>query len=247
MFRISHWWLILLLHECCFTQSMTDCLRPACTHLLPLFLTLYTFFLRFTHFFLKYTLPHSQWDPKWGKHCSLFHLKIFLTHSYSWMIVCVLVAQSCLTLCDLMDCSSAGSSVHGILPEFAQKSCPLRQWCHPPISILCRPLLLPPLVFPSIKVFSNELVLRIRRPKNWSFSFSISRSIEYPGLISFRMDWLDLPLVRVLTSGRWKFFKRQCIYYVWELGFFFFYSSNISQRRRVFKLVDAFSDVTESW
>ena len=114
MFRISHWWLILLLHECCFTQSMTDCLRPACTHLLPLFLTLYTFFLRFTHFFLKYTLPHSQWDPKWGKHCSLFHLKIFLTHSYSWMIVCVLVAQSCLTLYDTMDCSPSGSSVHGI-------------------------------------------------------------------------------------------------------------------------------------
>ena len=115
MFRISHWWLILLLHECCFTQSMTDWLRPACTHLLPLFLTLYTFFLRYTHFFLKYSLPHSQWDPKRGKHCSLFHLKIFLTRSYSWMIVCVLVAQSCLTLCDLMDCSSAGSSVHGIL------------------------------------------------------------------------------------------------------------------------------------
>ena len=110
MFCISHWWLILLIHECCFTQSMTGCLRPACTHLLPLFLTLYTFFLRFTHFFFKYTLPHSQWDPKRGKHCSLFHLKIFLTRSYSWMIVCVLVAQSCLTLRDLMDCISAGSS-----------------------------------------------------------------------------------------------------------------------------------------
>ena len=113
MFHISHWWLILLIHECCFTQSMTDCLRPACTHLLPLFLTLYTFFLRFTHFFLKYTLPHSQWDPKRGKHCSLFHLKIFLTR-YSWMRVCVLVAQSCLTLCDPMDCSLSRSSIHEI-------------------------------------------------------------------------------------------------------------------------------------
>ncbi|CAI9159410.1 unnamed protein product [Rangifer tarandus platyrhynchus] len=55
--------------------------------------------------------------------------------------------------------------------------------------ILCRPLLLPPSIFPSIRVFSNELVLRIRWPKYWSFSFSISPSNEHPGLISFRMDW----------------------------------------------------------
>ena len=58
--------------------------------------------------------------------------------------------------------------------------------------ILCRSLLLPPSIFPSIKVFSNEVVLHIRWPKYWSFSFSISPSIEYSGLISFRMDWLDL-------------------------------------------------------
>ena len=58
--------------------------------------------------------------------------------------------------------------------------------------ILCRPLLLPPSVFPSIRVFSNESALRIRCPKYWSFSFSISPSNEYSGLISFRMDWLDL-------------------------------------------------------
>ena len=57
--------------------------------------------------------------------------------------------------------------------------------------ILCRPLLLP-LIFPSIKVFSSESVLRIRWPKCWSFSFSMSPSNEYSGLISFRMDWLDL-------------------------------------------------------
>ena len=57
--------------------------------------------------------------------------------------------------------------------------------------ILCRPLLLPS-VFPSIRVFSNESVLHIRWPKYWSFSFSISPSNEYSGLISFRMDWLDL-------------------------------------------------------
>ena len=58
--------------------------------------------------------------------------------------------------------------------------------------ILCHPLLLPPSIFPSIRVFSNESVLRIRWPKYWSFSFTISPSNEYSGLISFRMDWLDL-------------------------------------------------------
>jgi len=58
--------------------------------------------------------------------------------------------------------------------------------------ILCRPLLLLPSIFPSIRVFSNESALRIRWPKYWSFSFNISPSNEHPGLISFRMDWLDL-------------------------------------------------------
>ena len=62
--------------------------------------------------------------------------------------------------------------------------------------ILCRPLLLTPSIFPSIRVFSNELVLRTRWPKYWSFSFSISPSNEYPGLISFRMNWLDLLAVQ---------------------------------------------------
>ena len=58
--------------------------------------------------------------------------------------------------------------------------------------MLCRPLLLPPLIFPSSRIFSNESVLGIRWPKYWRFSFSISPSNEYSGLISFRMDWLDL-------------------------------------------------------
>ena len=58
--------------------------------------------------------------------------------------------------------------------------------------ILCRPLFFPPSILPSIRVFSNESALRIRWPKYWSFSFSISPSSEYSGLISFRMDWLDL-------------------------------------------------------
>ena len=62
--------------------------------------------------------------------------------------------------------------------------------------ILCCPLLLLPLIFPSIRIFSNESVLHIRWPKYWSFSFSISPSNEYSGLISFRMDWLDLLAVQ---------------------------------------------------
>ena len=62
--------------------------------------------------------------------------------------------------------------------------------------ILCRPLFLPPSVFPSIRVFSSESVLHTRWPKYWSFSFSISPSNEYSGLISFRMDWLDLLAVQ---------------------------------------------------
>ena len=62
--------------------------------------------------------------------------------------------------------------------------------------ILCRPLLLLPLIPPSIRVFSNESILRMRWPKYWSFSFNISPSNKHPGLISFRMDWLDLLAVQ---------------------------------------------------
>ena len=66
--------------------------------------------------------------------------------------------------------------------------------------ILCCPLLLSPSVFPSIRVFSSELVLCVRWPKYWSFSFSISPSNEYSGLISFGMDWFDLAIQRILKS-----------------------------------------------
>ena len=66
--------------------------------------------------------------------------------------------------------------------------------------ILCRPLLLLPPISPSIRVFSSELTLRMRWPKYWSFSFSISPSNEHPGLVSFRMDWLDLEPSRVFSN-----------------------------------------------
>ena len=79
-------------------------------------------------------------------------------------------------------------------PKAYSNSSPLSWWCHPTVSS-CRPLLSPS-IFPSIKVFSNESVLRIRWPKYWSFSFSISPSDEYSGLISFRMDWFALHAVQ---------------------------------------------------
>ena len=78
-------------------------------------------------------------------------------------------------------------------PRACSNSCPLSRWCHPANHlILCHPLLHLHPIFPSIRVFSNESVLRIRWPKYWSFCFSTSPSNEYSGLISFRMDWLDL-------------------------------------------------------
>ena len=80
-------------------------------------------------------------------------------------------------------------------PRVCSDSCPLSQWCHPSISSCC-PLLLLPSIFPRIRVFSNEPALWIRWPKYWSFSFSISPSNEYSGLISFRIDWFDLLAVQ---------------------------------------------------
>ena len=99
------------------------------------------------------------------------------------------VAQSCLTLCDPKDCSMPGSL--SITNSWSLlKLMSIRLMMPSDHLILCRPLL-PPSIFPSIRIFSNESVLRIRCPKYWSFSSSISHSNDYSGLISFRMDWLD--------------------------------------------------------
>ena len=78
-------------------------------------------------------------------------------------------------------------------------SCPSSQWCHPNHLILCRPLLLLLSIFPSIRDFSNKIVLCIRWPKHWSFNFNISPSDEYSGLIFFRIDWFDLMQYRKLS------------------------------------------------
>ena len=105
------------------------------------------------------------------------------------------VTESCPTLCDPMNRSTPGLPIHHQLPEST-----------PPMSIksvvpynhliLCHPLLLLPSIFPSVRDFSNDSALRIRWPKYWYFSFSISPSNEYSGLISFRIDWLDLLAVQ---------------------------------------------------
>ena len=106
-----------------------------------------------------------------------------------------LVIQSCLTLCDPMDFSAPGFPVHLPTPRACSNSCASIGDALNHL-ILCHPLLFLPSIFPSIRVFSDESVLRIRWPKYWSFRFSISPSNEYSGLISFRMDCLDLLAVQ---------------------------------------------------
>ena len=105
------------------------------------------------------------------------------------------VAQSCLTLCDTMNHSTPGLPVHHQLSEFTQTHV---HWVSDVIQT-SHPLLspsLPALNLSSIRLFSNESNLRIRWPKYWSFSFNISPSNEYSGLISFRIDWFDLLAVQ---------------------------------------------------
>ena len=105
------------------------------------------------------------------------------------------VAQLCLTLCNPMDCSMSGLPVHHQLPELTQ-TMTIESVMPSNHLIFCCPLLLLSSIFPSIWLFSNESVLCIRWPKHWSFSFNISPSNEYSGLISFRMDWVDFLAVQ---------------------------------------------------
>ena len=105
------------------------------------------------------------------------------------------VAQSCPTLCDPMNHSTPVLPVHHQLLEFTQTHAIESVMPSSHLILCCSPFLLPP-VPPSIRVFSNESTLCMRWPKHWSFSFSISPSKEHPGLISFRMDWLDLLAVQ---------------------------------------------------
>ena len=103
------------------------------------------------------------------------------------------IAQSRPTLCNHMDCSMPGFPVHHQLPELAQTHV-IKSGMPSNHLILCHPLLFLPSIFPNIRVFSDESVLRIRWPKDWSFR--ISPSNEYSGLISFRIDRFDLLAVQ---------------------------------------------------
>ena len=145
----------------------------------------------------------------WAKRirCWYILLKVFSSVQFSS------VAQSCPTLCNPMNRSTPGLPVHHQLIAALQASLSItNSWSSLKLMsieavmpsshlILSRPLLLLPPVPPSIRVFSNESTLRMRWPKYWSFSFSISPSKEHPGLISFMMGWLDLLAVqRTLKS-----------------------------------------------
>ena len=105
------------------------------------------------------------------------------------------VTQSCPTLCNPMNRSTPGLPVHHQLPEFTHTHVHRVGDAIQPSHPLCPLLLLPPIP-PSITVFSNESTLHVRWPKYWSFSFSIIPSKEIPGLVSFRMDWLDFLAVQ---------------------------------------------------
>ena len=128
------------------------------------------------------------------------------------------VTQSRPTLCNPMDCHTTGSPVHHQLPGLTQTHV---HWVSEAIQpfILCRPLLLLLSIFPSIRVFPNESVLQIRWPKYWSFCLSISPFNEYSGLISLRMDWLDLLSVQgTLKSLLWHDNSKPWI--LWHSAFF---------------------------
>ena len=131
------------------------------------------------------------------------NLFFFKSHLIIWTSIALQfssVTQLCPTLCDPMDCSTPGLPVHRQLPESTQTHV---HWVGDAIQP-SHPLLLLPSIFPSIRVLSNESALRIRWPKYWSFSFNISPSNEHPGLISFRMDWLDLLALKGTLQGKSK-------------------------------------------
>ena len=126
-----------------------------------------------------------------GPHVSEFCLFIYFLIILFPLVQFSSVAQSCPTLCDPMNRSTPGLPVHHQLRSLL-KLMSIQSVMPSSHLILCHPLLLLPPIPPSIRVFSNESTLCMKWPKYWSFSFSISPSNEHPGLISFRMDWLDL-------------------------------------------------------
>ena len=132
-------------------------------------------------------------------------------------LFCSSVTQSCPIVCDPMDCSTPGLPVHHHLPEPGQIH---DHWAgdeiqpSPPLSSPS-----PAFILPSIRVFSNESALHIGLPNYWSFSFSINPSNEYSGLISFRMDWLDLLAVQGTLKSLLQHHSSKASI-LWHSGFF---------------------------
>ena len=136
---------------------------------------------------LFYLTPRSHnWNLDVGKGCSKDRLSSAQFSS---------VIQWCLILCNPWAAARQASLSITNSPSLL-KTMSIESVMPSNHLILCHPLLLPPSIFPNIRVFSNESALHIRWPKYWSFSFNISPSNEHPGLISFRMDWLDLLAVQ---------------------------------------------------
>ena len=156
----------------------------------------------------SYLSPKAQEDP--GVFCP--------REGYLSTVQFSSVTQSCLTLCDLMNRSTPGLPVHHQIPE-PPKSLSIESVMPSDHLILCHSCLLLPSICPSIRVFSNESALLMRWPKYWSFSFNINPFNEYSGLISFRMDWLDLLEVQGTLKSLLQHHSSKASVF-WHLAFF---------------------------
>ena len=149
----------------------------------------------------SYLLPRPNQSP--GPLKILYHFNSFQIYPFTLSLLSQSfssVTQSCPTLCDPMHCSTPGLPVHHQLPEFTQTHVHWVSdaiWPSHPLSSPSPPAF----NLSKLRVFSNKSSLHIRWPKYWSFSFSISPSNEYSGLISFRIDWLDLLVVQGTLKG----------------------------------------------
>ena len=150
-------------------------------------------FSRFNHVATNGTIAFFSSGENYFIVCT-YHI-LFSSHSSVGFCYCCSVTKSCPTLFDPMDCSTPGFPVLHRLQSLLRLTS-IESMMPSNHLILCHPLLLLTSIFPSIRGFSKESGLQIRRPKYWSFSFSISPSNEYSGLISFRIDWLDLLAVK---------------------------------------------------
>ena len=184
-----------------FQRELPSPEHSVCSHCSQTLEILLGHFALFISLELVYTCRHTSFEFWLGcivytdKRPCLLSVTFYTLLSPCLHIQFCSVTQLCLTLCDPMDCSMPGLPVHQQIPELF-KYMSIDSVMPSNHLILCHPLLLLPAIFPSIRVFSNKSVLSIRWPKYWSFSFSISPSNEYSGLISFRIDWFELLAVQ---------------------------------------------------